>query len=114
MGWGGGGAYFCKFRLLPWMISVFLPYSGPAANWLHSIAGVLTAMLWWVNWCQFSGVFMGFSCTHGQMHQCEGTNTLVEPFYLAFTATSSHLPLHEALGQFVESTLRQAEQKQGY
>ena len=45
----------------------------------------------------------------GQMHQCEGTNTLVEPFYLAFTATSSHLPLHEALGQFFASLLRQAE-----
>ena len=61
----------------------------------------------------FLGFLWVFHAHMAHMHQCEGTNTHVEPFFLAFTATSSHLPLHETLEQFFESSLRQAEQKHG-
>ena len=120
MGWGGGGVgnhTFCEIWLRLCKISVFLPCFGLVADWLHNAACVLTLRLWWVNWWSFSGNFMGFHganpCTQGA-NPCEGTNTHFQPFYLAFTATSSHLPHHDALGQFLESSLRQAEQKHGY
>ena len=64
MGWGGGTIFL---RILAVTVDDlgFLPCSGLVADWLHSIVGVSAAMLWWVNWCQFFGGFMGFSCTHG-------------------------------------------------
>ena len=85
LGGGGKGSYVREFWPLLWTILFFLPHSGPVADWLHSIAGVSTAMLWRVNWCQFFwGFFWVYRAHLGQMHQCEGTNSLVEPFYLAF------------------------------